>query len=163
MVAIYDSSRQKASESSRKEGKMTSAVINEAPARSSASPSVKLGWALSGVAILFLGMDAGAKLLVPAMMAAYTPPQLRIPTDPGFYRLLGSILAMCTALYAIPRTALLGAVLLTGYLGGAVATHLSAGSPLVSSTLFGVYLGLAVWGGLWLREPRLRTLLPLRG
>jgi hypothetical protein len=95
-------------------------------------------------------------------MAAYTPPQLKIPSDPGFYRLLGSILALCTTLYAIPRTAFLGAVLVTAYLGGAVATHLIAGSPLVSNTLFGVYLGLAVWGGLWLRDSRVRTLLPLR-
>ena len=124
--------------------------------------SAKLGWVLSGVAILFLGTDAGAKILVPALMAAYTPPQLRIPTDPGFYRLLGTILGVCTLLYAIPRTALFGAVLLTGYLGGAVAVHLSAGSPLLGNTLFGVYLGLAVWGGLWLREPRLRALLPRR-
>jgi hypothetical protein len=141
---------------------MTSAVISQAPARVPTTTGVKAGWALSGLAILFLGTDAGAKILVPAMMAAYTPPQLRIPTDPCFYRLLGSILAICTALYAIPRTAVLGAVLLTAYLGGAVATHLAAGSPLVSSTLFGVYLGLAVWGGLYLREPRLRALLPLR-
>ena len=141
---------------------MTTAAIDEETSRASTPASVKLGWALSGVAILFLGSDAGAKLLVPAMMAAYTPPQLKIATDPGFYRLLGSILALCTALYAIPRTTVLGAVLLTAYLGGAVSTHLSAGSPLIRDTLFGVYLGLAVWGGLSLREPRLRTLLSLR-
>jgi hypothetical protein len=141
---------------------MTSAVISEAAARTPTDTGARVGWALSGLAILFLGTDAGAKLLVPAMMAAYTPPQLRIPTDPNFYRLLGSILAICTALYAIPRTAVLGAVLLTGYLGGAVATHLIAGSPLIGSTLFGVYLGLILWGGLYLREPRLRSLLPLR-
>jgi hypothetical protein len=144
------------------EEKMTTAAINEAPAQPSQPVGVRIGWVLSGLAILFLGMDAGAKLLVPAMMAAYTPPQLRIPTDPGFYRLLGAILAFCTTLYAIPSTAFLGAVLLTAYLGGAVATHLSAGSPLLSSTLFGVYLGLAVWGGLWLREQRIRALLPVR-
>jgi hypothetical protein len=141
---------------------MTTAVINDAPTRASTSAGVKLGWTLSGLAILFLGSDAGAKLLVPAMMAAYTPHQLKIPTDPGFYRLLGSILALCTALYAVPRTAVLGALLLTGYLGGAIASHLSAGSPLLSNTLFGLYLGLAVWGGLWFREPRLRALLPFR-
>ena len=140
---------------------MTTAAISEVSDR--ISKSTKLGWALSGLAILFLGTDAGAKILVPAMMAAYTPPQLKIPTDPSFYRLLGTILAFSTALYAIPRTAVLGAMLLTAYLGGAVATHLSAGSPLLSNTLFGAYLGLAVWGGLWLREPRLRALLPLRG
>ena len=141
---------------------MATAAISETPTRAPTSTGAKLGWALSGLAILFLGTDAGAKILVPAMMAAYTPPQLRIPTDPGFYRLLGSILALSTALYAFPRTAVLGAVLLTGYLGGAIATHLSAGSPPLSNTLFGFYLGLAVWGGLWLREPRLRALLPLR-
>jgi hypothetical protein len=141
---------------------MTTAVVS-APADQPNPLSAKIGWGLSCIAILLLGMDAGAKILVPAMMAAYTPPQLRIPTDPGFYRLLGTILTVCTTLYAIPRTAFLGAVLLTGYLGGAVATHLSSGSPLLSSTLFGVYLGLAVWGGLWLRDSRLRALLPLRG
>jgi hypothetical protein len=141
---------------------MTTAAINEGSAQQSRPLSVKIGYALSGVAVLFLGLDAGAKLLVPAMMAAYTPPQLRIPTDPGFYRILGTILAFCTTLYVIPRTAFLGAVLLTGYLGGAVATHLSGGSPLLSSTLFGVYLGLAIWGGLWLRDSRVRALLPLR-
>ena len=141
---------------------MTTAAINEPAVRSSTPASVKLGWGLSGLAIVFLGTDAGAKLLVPALMAAYTPPQLRLPPDPGFYRLLGSILALSTLLYAVPRTAVLGALLLTAYLGGAVATHLIAGSPLISNTLFGVYLGLAVWGGLWLREPRLRALLPLR-
>ena len=141
---------------------MTTAAINAGADQQSRPLSAKIGYALSGVAILFLGLDAGAKLLIPAMMAAYTPPQLRIPTDPGFYRLLGTILAFCTTLYVIPRTAFLGAVLLTAYLGGAVATHLSAGSPLLSSTLFGVYLGLAIWGGLWLRDSRVRALLPLR-
>lgn len=125
--------------------------------------SAKVGWLVSSVAILFLGMDAGAKIFVPAMMAAYTPLQLRIPSDLGFYRLLGSILALSTLLYAIPRTAILGAILLTGYLGGAIAMHLTAGSPMISNTLFGLYLGLAAWGGLYLREPRLRDLLPLRG
>ena len=141
---------------------MTTAVVAGTAANSPMPISAKIGWGLSGLAILFLGTDAGAKILVPALMAAYTPPQLKIPSDPGFYRLLGSILALCTTLYAIPRTAFLGAVLVTAYLGGAVATHVIAGSPLVSNTLFGVYLGLAVWGGLWLRDSRVRTLLPLR-
>lgn len=141
---------------------MTTAVIDEAPSRLSSRLGANVGWALTGVVILFLAADAGGKLLVPAMMAAQTPPQLKIPTDPGFYRLLGSVLALSTALYAVPRTAVLGALLLTGYLGGAIATHLSAGSPLLSNTLFGLYLGLALWGGLWLREPRLRALLPFR-
>jgi len=119
-----------------------------------------VGRALSGLAILFLAMDAGGKLFVPELMIANSPP-LGLPADPGFYRLIGAILAICTLLYAWPRTAMLGAVLLTGYLGGAVEAHLRVGSPLFGFTLFGVYIGLILWGGLWLRESRLRALLPL--
>ena len=118
------------------------------------------GRALSALAILFLAMDAGGKLFAPAMMIANSP-ALGIPADPGFYQLLGGILAVATLLYALPQTAILGAVLLTGYLGGAVATHLRVGSPLFGFTLFGVYLGLVVWGGVWLREPQLRALIPI--
>jgi hypothetical protein len=141
---------------------MATAAIHESVERKPFRASAKIGWAVSGLAILFLGTDAGAKIVVPAMMAAYTPPQLRLPADPTFYRLLGAILGLSTLLYALPRTAVLGALLLTGYLGGAIATHLIAGSPLLSNTLFGLYLGLLVWGGLYLREPRLRMILPLR-
>lgn len=119
-----------------------------------------VGRGLSGLAILFLAMDAGGKLFAPNVMIANSPP-LGLPADPTFYRLLGAILAISTALYAWPRTAMLGAVLLTGYLGGAVAAHLRVGSPLLGFTLFGVYIGLILWGGLWLRESRLRALLPL--
>jgi hypothetical protein len=140
---------------------MTTAAINETPTQTSRPIGVKIGWGLSGLAIIFLAADAAGKLLAPDLMIANSPP-LGIPADPGFYRLLGAMLAICTALYAIPRTTVLGAVLLTGYLGGAVATQLRVGSPLLSFTLFGVYLGLAVWGGLWLREPRVRALLPTR-
>lgn len=118
------------------------------------------GRILSGLAILFLAMDAGGKLFAPALMIANSPP-LGLPADPDFYRLLGAILAVCTALYAWPRTTFLGAVLLTGYLGGAVASHLRVGSPLFGHTLFGVYVGVVVWGGLWLRDPRVRALLPV--
>jgi hypothetical protein len=129
--------------------------------REFSSNRFRAGWVLSGLAIAFLALDAGGKLLAPEAMIANSPP-LGIPADPGFYRELGLILAVCTAFYAWPRTTILGAVLLTGYLGGAVATHLRVGSPLLSHTLFGVYLGLFVWGGLWLREPRLRSLFPLK-
>ena len=65
-------------------------------------------------------------------------------------------------MYAIPSTAILGAILLTGYLGGAMASHLRIGSPLFSHTLFGLYLGVMVWAGLWLRDRNLRTLIPFR-
>jgi hypothetical protein len=76
--------------------------------------------------------------------------------------MLGILTLVSTVLYALPRTSVLGAILLTGYLGGAIATHLRIGSPLFTHILFGVYLGLMVWGGLYLRDERLRALLPLR-
>ncbi|SFS03069.1 DoxX-like family protein [Sphingomonas jatrophae] len=120
------------------------------------SRGVIAGRVLSGIAILFLAMDAGGKLIAPAAMIANSPP-LGLPAEIGFYRLLGLILAACTLLYTWPRTAVLGAVLLTGYLGGAIACHLRVGNPLVSHTLFGLYLGAIVWGGLLLRRPALRA------
>ena len=77
-------------------------------------------------------------------------------------RILAVLTLVCTVLYAYPRTSVLGAILLTGYLGGAMATHFRAGSPLFSHLLFGLYLGLMVWGGLYLRDERLRALIPFR-
>ena len=120
--------------------------------------TVIAGRALSGLVIVALAADAGFKLFAADLMIANTPPSLGMPHDAGFYRLLGAILAACVALYALPRTAFLGAILLTGYLGGAVATHARVGDPLFSHTLFGVYLGLVVWTGLYLRNPTLRSL-----
>ena len=76
--------------------------------------------------------------------------------------MLGVLTLACTLLYAIPRTSILGAILLTGYLGGAMATHLRAESPLFSHLLFGLYLGLMAWGGLYLRDPIVRAIIPLR-
>jgi hypothetical protein len=81
--------------------------------------------------------------------------------DPGHWRAMGLLLFAITALYVSPRTAVLGAILLTGYLGGAVATHARIGDPLFSHALFGVYLGIALWGALWLRAARVRNLLPV--
>jgi DoxX-like family len=75
---------------------------------------------------------------------------------------LGIVVLICTILYAIPPTAVLGAILLTGYLGGAVATHVRAGDPLFSHVLAPVYFAILIWGGLYLREPRLGSLVPLR-
>ena len=126
----------------------------------SAPVAVWTGRALSGLAVAFLVMDAGMKLAgIPAVSETAT--QLGWTGDTGFWRGMGGLLLACTLLYAWPRTALLGAVLLTGYLGGAIATHVRAGSPLFSHVLFGLYLALFVWGGLWLRSPELRALLPL--
>jgi hypothetical protein len=116
------------------------------------------GRVLSGLVIAFLMAD-GAMKLVPLDVVLQTHEQLGIPSD--LARTLGVLTIVCTVLYAIPRTAVLGAILLTGYLGGAAAIHVRAGSPLVTHVLFGVYLGLMVWGGLYLRDPRLRALMPV--
>ena len=75
---------------------------------------------------------------------------------------LGVVLLISTLLYAYPRTSILGAILLTGYLGGAVATHVRIGDPLFTHILFPVYLGVIAWGGLWFRDDRLQALLPIR-
>jgi hypothetical protein len=128
--------------------------------RPTVGAAVWIGRVMSGLAIAFLAMDAGGKLIAPGMMIANSPP-LGLPDSPAFYQLLGGILAVCTLLYAVPRTAIFGAVLMTGYLGGAVAIHLRVASPLLGFTLFGVYLGLLDWGGLWLRDPALRALFPI--
>jgi len=138
--------------------------VSDPAASAQSSPTRNMsraGWALTGLAVVFLAADAAGKLFAPDLMIANSPP-LGLPADPAFYRMLGLILAACTLLYALPRTAVLGAILLTGYLGGAVASHLRVGSPLLGFTLFGVYIGVVVWAGLWLREPRLRQLMPLR-
>ena len=118
------------------------------------------GWVTSGLAIAFLLMDASMKLLALSVV-------LQAQEELGFHgegtaRLLGIILLGCTLLYAAPQTAVLGAILLTGYLGGAVAVKLRIGDPLISHVLFGVYLGVLVWGGLYLRDARLRRIFPWR-
>ena len=123
--------------------------------------SVILGRVLSGVLVAFLVFDAAIKL-VPLQVVSETMVALGYSADPGLARLLGVLTLLSTLLYVIPRTSILGAILLTGYLGGAMATHLRAGSPLFTHLLFGFYLGVIAWGGLWLRDPRLRSLIPFK-
>ena len=118
------------------------------------------GRVLSGLVILFLTVDGVIKL-VPIQPVTDSLRDLGYPTSVSFARFIGVVTLVCTALYAWPRTSLLGAVLLTGLMGGAIATHLRLDHPLFSHTLFGVYLGLFLWAGLWLREQRLRQLMPL--
>jgi hypothetical protein len=120
-----------------------------------------VGWGLSGLVIAFLLLDAGMKLLALPIVIETTA-SLGWQGGEVLARELGVILLICTLLYAAPQTAVLGAILLTGYLGGAVATHVRIGSPLFSHVLFGVYIGVLLWGGLYLRDARIRTLLPLR-
>ncbi|ODT02968.1 MAG: hypothetical protein ABS58_17160 [Mesorhizobium sp. SCN 65-20] len=115
------------------------------------------GRVLSGLVIAFLVFDAAIKL-VPLQVVIDTTAALGFP--PELARTLGVLTLACTVLYAWPRTAVLGAILLTGYLGGAIAIHVRIGNPLFTHSLFGVYLGLMAWGGLYLRDERVRALIP---
>lgn len=121
----------------------------------------RIGYVMSGLVIAFMLFDSSMKLAAMDVVLKSSA-ELGYPATAEFARGLGIIALICTALYAWPRTATLGAVLLTAYMGGTVATHLRAGSPLFTHMLFGVYLALLAWGGLYLREPRLKALLPFR-
>ena len=120
-----------------------------------------LGRILSGLVIVFLLFD-GAVKLVPWPIVTETMDKMGYGSSENFARSLGIITIVCTVLYSVPPTSILGAILLTGYLGGAIASHLRIGSPLFTHTLFGLYLGLMVWGGLWLRDGKLHSLIPFR-
>jgi hypothetical protein len=122
-------------------------------------PARWTGRVLSGLVIVFLLFD-GAIKLVPWPVVTETMDRMGYGSSETLARSLGVITLACTILYAIPPTSILGAILLTGYLGGAMASHVRIGSPLFSHTLFGLYLGLMVWGGIWLRNKSLRTLVP---
>jgi hypothetical protein len=124
-------------------------------------PALWLGRILSGLVILFMLLD-GAIKLVPWPIVTETMDRIGYGSSESLARSLGVITVACTVLYAVPPTSILGAILLTGYLGGAMASHLRIGSPLFSHILFAFYLGLMLWGGLWLRNRNLRALIPLR-
>ena len=117
------------------------------------------GRTLSALAVLFLLFDATIKLLQLPVAVEGTK-KLGYPGNVVF--VLGVIQLICLIVYLIPRTAVLGAILWTGYLGGAVATHVRVADPLFSHILFPTYVAALLWGGLWLREPRLRALVPVR-
>ena len=119
----------------------------------------RVGWALSIVTILFMLFDSGAKLALESHVIAATT---KIGYPVAAIQPIGVIALLCTILYAVPRTAILGAVLLTGFYGGAVASKIRIEDPLFSSILFGVYFGLIAWGGLYLRDERLRALFPFQ-
>lgn len=124
--------------------------------------SKKALWAgriLSGLPALFLLLDGVAKLAQPVQVVDGTK-ELGYPVS--VILPLGIVLLTCTILYIIPRTSVLGAILLTGYLGGAVATHVRVEHPMFTHTLFPTYLGVMLWAGLYLRDVRLQALLPLR-
>jgi len=125
----------------------------------SSKVSTRLGWVLSILTIAFMLFDAGGKL---ALESHVVDASTKIGYPLAAIRPIGVIALVCTILYAIPRTAILGAVLLTGFYGGTVASKLRIEDPLFSSILFGVYFGLIAWGGLYLRDGRLRALFPVR-
>lgn len=114
------------------------------------------GWILSAVPILLLLVDGIGKLLKPGPVIKAT---LELGYPESVITGLGVVLLISTVLYALPRFSFIGAVLLTGYLGGAVATHVRLENPLFSHVLFPVYLGVFIWSGLYLRNGQLRNLL----
>jgi hypothetical protein len=124
-------------------------------------PARWTGRVLSGLVIVFLLFD-GAIKLVPWPIVTETMDKMGYGSSETMARSLGIITVVCTVLYSVPPTSILGAILLTGYLGGAMASHVRIDSPLFTHTLFGFYLGVMVWGGLWLRDPELRRLIPFR-
>lgn len=118
------------------------------------------GHILTALVALFLIVDTLGKVLqlAPAVEGTAT-----LGYPPGSVLWIGIIELVCVVLYLVPRTAVLGALVLTGYLGGAIATHVRVGNPLFTHILFPIYIALLIWGGLFLREPRLRALIPFRG
>jgi hypothetical protein len=130
-----------------------------APGTRSSKKALWTGRLLSGFAVLFMLFDATIKVLeLPVAVQGTT--QLGYPESVVFG--LGLVQLACLAVYLFPRTSVLGAVLWTGYLGGAVATHVRLGNPLFSHVLFPLYVAAFLWLGLWLREERLRAVLPFR-
>jgi hypothetical protein len=119
----------------------------------------RAGAIMSSLAILFLLFDALTKVMG-ASQSVEASVQLGYPAS--LVPVIGIILLVCVIAYAVPATSITGAILLTGYLGGAAATQLRVENPLLTHTLFPVYLGALIWGGLLLREERLRALVPLR-
>lgn len=122
-------------------------------------PGLWIGRVMSTLFALFLLMDSTIKL-IPIDAVTKTMTEMQLPVTMA--RPIGIIELASLALYLWPRTAVLGAVLFTGVFGGAIASHWRLGDPLFSHTLFGVYLGILMWGGLWLRDERLRAIMPLR-
>jgi DoxX-like family len=120
--------------------------------------SLWAGRVLSGVVVLFMLFDSVTKILKAQQVNDAT---IRIGFPLGTIVPIGVVLLVCTTFYVIPQTSVLGAILLTGHLGGAVSANVRAGSPTFNSA-FAIVFGVLVWLGLYLREPRLRALLPLR-
>ena len=135
---------------------MSHAVVTDSGPQLFSAKQVWTGRVLSGVAVLFLTFDAAMKVFMMAPAIEGTT-QLGYPASAIVP--IGLIQVACLIVYLIPRTSVLGAILWTGYLGGAIATHVRAGSPLATHTLFPIYVAALLWAGLWLRDHRVRALL----
>jgi hypothetical protein len=122
-------------------------------------PKLWTSYVMSGLVILFMLMDSIMKFVKPQEVIEGT---LTLGFAEQHLPIIGALGLISTLLYAFPRTSILGAILLTGYFGGAIATHLRLNNPLFTHTLFTVYFGILIWGGLWLQNSKLRELLPLR-
>lgn len=121
---------------------------------------IRVGWTLSGLYIAFMLAASVSPKLLGLEVADETMRQLGWPA--GYVLTIGLIELACVLLYIYPRTSVFGAVLTMGLLGGAMATQVRVGNPLLSHQLFSLYLGLFMWGGLWLRDPALRAISPWR-
>lgn len=136
---------------------MIDSSVRGAPRESPSSPAARwTGRILTGVAVLFLAFDTGIKLVGAKQAVAATT---QLGYQPHHVLIIGLIELVCLLVYLVPRSAPLGAVLLTGYLGGAIASHLRLDNPLFSNILFPVYIAAMVWGGLYLRDARVRRLI----
>ena len=134
-------------------------MTGESQAMASSKKMIWTGRVISGFVVLFLLFDSTIKLMrLPMVLDAFK----QLGYSPDLSVTIGALLLLCTVIYVIPQTAFLGAILLTGYLGGAVATNLRIGAPMFSHILFPVYMGAMVWVGLYLRDGRLRELVPVK-
>jgi len=134
-------------------------AITDAVPASTPKPMLWAGRILTGLVTAFMTFDIVIKL-IDMQVVRESLVQLGYPPELG--PTIGAIELICLLLYLFPRTAVLGAVLLTAVMGGAISSHLRIGDPLISHTLFGVYLAAAIWGGLYLRDARLRAIFPIR-
>ncbi len=132
--------------------------FNATGSRTLGRGAVWTGRIISGFAVLFMLFDSTTKIMQnPYVMKA----SAKLGYPPAMIPVIGTILLVCVVIYVVPRTSIIGAVLLTGYLGGAVASNLRIGTPLFSNILFPVYFGIVVWAGLYLRSQKVRGLFSL--
>ncbi len=167
MEAILESASPSPSPSSSPSSSSSSSTLApsappQATAAAAPALSARARWAgriLSGIPALFLLADGAMKLVGPPPV---TESFVRMGMSPSLATAIGLLELACLAIYLLPRTAALGAVLLTGYLGGAISLHVRLGDPLLTHVLFPSYLGALLWAGLFLRDPRLPALLRAR-